>query len=124
MTELQRKISSRFPIYYVKISTGNKPLIKSGLPMNIPLYLLVTLAAETHLNERQLRRLMSTLNKQKPPRLRFGTRRSTVSYRMSLLLPVQSADKDCHHTYCCSYREYYPKPNFIRKRHTAMEVHL
>jgi len=57
--------------------------------VNIPLYLLVTSAAETRLKEGHLRRLMSMLNKLKPPRLRFGTRRSTVSKRVSLLIPRQ-----------------------------------
>ena len=33
--------------------------------------------------------LMSMLNKLKPPRLRFGTRRLTVSKRVSLLIPRQ-----------------------------------
>jgi len=55
--------------------------------MHIPLYLLVTLAAETRLKEGQLRSLMSLSNKLKTPRLRFGTRRSTVSKRVSLLIP-------------------------------------
>ena len=121
---MQLKICSRFPIYWVNISTGNEPLIERSLLMNIPPYLLVTLAAETHLKEGQLRRLMPTLNK-----LNFRAFDSAQEGRQfpkgcRYLLPFNSADKDRHHTYCCSYRECEPKPNFIWNRHTTMEVHL
>jgi hypothetical protein len=44
-------------IYLVKISTSNNPLIKTALPLNIPISLLMALAAEAPLAESQLQRL-------------------------------------------------------------------
>jgi hypothetical protein len=60
VTEIQCKICLRFLIYFVKISTSNKLLIKTDLPLNIPISLLMALSAEAHLAEEQLQYLRST----------------------------------------------------------------
>jgi hypothetical protein len=52
--ELQRKFSSIAVIYLLKISTSNKLLIKTDLPLNTPVSLLMALLAQEHLAEGQL----------------------------------------------------------------------
>jgi hypothetical protein len=57
MTEIQCEIC--FKIFYLlsKKSTSNYPLIKTVLPLNVPIYLLMALAAEAPLAESHLQHL-------------------------------------------------------------------
>jgi len=51
------KSVSRSLIYLAQISTYNSPLIKTALPLNTPVSLLMTYAAESPVAEEQLQRL-------------------------------------------------------------------
>jgi hypothetical protein len=59
-----------------------KSLIKTDLPLNIQVSLLMALVAEAHLAEGQLRQFKSTRDSLKSLKFRFGTRRPTVSKRI------------------------------------------
>jgi len=55
----------------VKISKCNKSLIETDFPLNIPVFLQMSMSAEEHLSEGQLLHLKSTSNELKS--LNYGT---------------------------------------------------
>jgi len=63
VAELQRQSSLKVPIYTVQISTPNKLLIKTNLPLNTPQFLLMALAADVQAVGGQLQRLNLAPNK-------------------------------------------------------------
>jgi hypothetical protein len=68
--------------YLLKISKSIRSFFKTDLPLNIQIFLLMTLAAETNIAEGQLRRLGLTLSKANCVRFGLDTRKATVAKRV------------------------------------------